>query len=231
MHEVNIEPLNNEVDGVSLNVGPMVIREDHHLEPSNKPNKPRIARDKGKFSNNSRGDKDVEYRGLSRGGLYWIAPQQGGFKMNTNASFNHSSNRAGFGVIIRDSDGQVLLVGASPLLKEFNLQTAEDMAVRWGLILSRDFGLLPIEIESDTQEVVKSINSRICPLSDAVNIISDILDLLLFSITMIVSFVGHVANQVTDGLAKLGQTLYKDSIWLEKFPHYVAKLVLDDFPF
>ncbi|KAL5758952.1 hypothetical protein ACOSP7_021563 [Xanthoceras sorbifolium] len=109
--------------------------------------------------------------------------------MNTGASFNHSSNRAGFGVIISDSDGQVLLAGASPLTKEFNLQTAEDMAVRWGLILSRDFGLLPIEIESDTQEVVKSINSRICPLSDA---------------------------------AKLGQTLYKDSIWLEKFPYCVA---------
>ncbi|KAL5823932.1 hypothetical protein ACOSQ4_021832 [Xanthoceras sorbifolium] len=113
--------------------------------------------------------------------------------MNTGASFNHSSNRAGFGVIISDSDGQVLLAGASPLTKEFNLQTAEDMAVRWGLILSRDFGLLPIEIESDTQEVVKSINSRICPLSDAGNIISDILDLLLFSITMIVSFVDRVA--------------------------------------
>ncbi|KAL5758953.1 hypothetical protein ACOSP7_021564 [Xanthoceras sorbifolium] len=91
MHEVNIEPLNNEVDGISLNVveyfneksdcgpgqevasgpdrnmalsivdaGPMVIKEGHHLEPSNKPNKPRwkrLARDKGKFSNNFRGDK------------------------------------------------------------------------------------------------------------------------------------------------------------------------------
>ncbi|KAL5823941.1 hypothetical protein ACOSQ4_021841 [Xanthoceras sorbifolium] len=80
MHEVNIEPLNNEVDrksdcgpgqeaasGPDRNVAlstvepsPMVMEEDHHLEPSNKPNKPRwkrLARNKGKFSDNSRGDK------------------------------------------------------------------------------------------------------------------------------------------------------------------------------
>ncbi|KAL5758955.1 hypothetical protein ACOSP7_021566 [Xanthoceras sorbifolium] len=110
--------------------------------------------------------KDVEYRGLSRGGLHWNAPQQGGFKMNTDASFNHSSNRAGFGVIIRDNDGQVLLAGASLLSKVFSLHTAEDMAVHQGLILARDFGLLTLEIESDAKEIIKSINFRICMLSD-----------------------------------------------------------------
>ncbi|KAL5757134.1 hypothetical protein ACOSQ2_021880 [Xanthoceras sorbifolium] len=44
----------------TVDPSPMVIEEDHHLEPSNKPNKPRwkrLARNKGKFSNNSRGDK------------------------------------------------------------------------------------------------------------------------------------------------------------------------------
>ncbi|KAL5825854.1 hypothetical protein ACOSQ3_021917 [Xanthoceras sorbifolium] len=35
-----------------------------------------------------------------------------------------------------------------------------------GLILAHDFGLLPLEIEFDAKEVMKSINSRICPLSD-----------------------------------------------------------------
>ncbi|KAL5825853.1 hypothetical protein ACOSQ3_021916 [Xanthoceras sorbifolium] len=81
--------------------------------------------------------------------------------MNTDASFNHSSNRASFGVIISDSDGQVLLAGVSPLSKAFSLRTTEDMAVRRGLILSHDFGLLPLEIESDVKEVMKSINYRI----------------------------------------------------------------------
>ncbi|KAL5757129.1 hypothetical protein ACOSQ2_021875 [Xanthoceras sorbifolium] len=44
----------------TVDPSPMVIEEDHYLEPSNKPNKPRwkrLARNKGKFSDNSRRDK------------------------------------------------------------------------------------------------------------------------------------------------------------------------------
>ncbi|KAL5823938.1 hypothetical protein ACOSQ4_021838 [Xanthoceras sorbifolium] len=41
----------------TVDAGAMVIEEDHHFEPSNKPNKPRwkrLACDKGKFLDNSR---------------------------------------------------------------------------------------------------------------------------------------------------------------------------------
>ncbi|KAK2633821.1 hypothetical protein Ddye_028613 [Dipteronia dyeriana] len=93
-----------------------------------------------------------------------------------------------------------------------------------------DSGLLPCEVESDAQAVVKLIHVDEPLLSDVGIIISDITHFLACHPECSVTFAPRSTNRAAHCLAKFGLTLVDSRFWMEEAPDWVAPVVLDDRP-
>ncbi|KAL5790370.1 hypothetical protein ACOSQ2_005258 [Xanthoceras sorbifolium] len=109
----------------------------------------------------------------------WSAPINEAFKINTDAACFPSSNRTGFGVIIRDSCGHVMLSSTHNCSAGYLPFIAEALAIRKGLQLALEAGIYPYYLESDAATMVKLISSNVCLASDVSLLIKDILNLAI----------------------------------------------------
>ncbi|KAK3200142.1 hypothetical protein Dsin_023557 [Dipteronia sinensis] len=150
--------------------------------------------------------------------------------MNTDAAVDSVGGRVGSGIIIRDSEGNVLASSSQKIMSGYTPQIAEAVAYLRGLVLAREAGLRPWEVELDAQTVVKLVSSLTVPCSEVGLVIKDIkLHLLNFPDSKI-SFVPMEANKAAHHLAKLGLLVEDVNVWLEECPPSVAPFVLGDRP-
>ncbi|KAK0607443.1 hypothetical protein LWI29_015165 [Acer saccharum] len=160
----------------------------------------------------------------------WKAPPDGVFKINTDAALNEQGLVSGLGVVIRDCQGQVMASLCSQMGVCYSPEIAEALAIRRGLQLAVETGLVPAMLESDASVVVNAIGSQDRSSSDVGIIIHDISCLLRSPCFNSISFVPRLANKVAHGLAKLALRFVGESVWLEDCPLSVESLVLGDVP-
>uniref|UniRef100_A0A0A9BCZ9 RNase H type-1 domain-containing protein n=1 Tax=Arundo donax TaxID=35708 RepID=A0A0A9BCZ9_ARUDO len=82
----------------------------------------------------------------------WSKPHEGYVKLNVDAAFSIDK---GSGAIIRDDQGMFLASSCRGVEYVTDAQTAEDLALRDGLILAGQIGCMKIMVESDCMEVVE----------------------------------------------------------------------------
>ena len=152
------------------------------------------------------------------------------FKINIDATLNVHGQMSGLGVVIRDCNGQVMASLCSQLGVCYSPEIAEVLAIRRGLRLAMETGLVPVVLESDASVVVNAIGSQDRSSYDVGIIIHDISCLLRSPCFNSISFVPRLANKVAHGLAKLALRFVGESVWLEDCPLSVESLVLDDCP-
>ncbi|KAK1397636.1 hypothetical protein POM88_007499 [Heracleum sosnowskyi] len=88
----------------------------------------------------------------------WQPPPQNVIKFNTDAAML-GGGLIGFGVVGRDSTGQVVLVAVLRYKTNWESKMAEMAAARFGLIVHAErFGYRHIHLESDALEVVNYFN-------------------------------------------------------------------------
>ncbi|KAL5820684.1 hypothetical protein ACOSQ3_022566 [Xanthoceras sorbifolium] len=74
----------------------------------------------------------------------WRAPSLGWLKLNTEPAFDSCRRRLGFGVVICDSKGLVMLSGSLVFDGFFSPEIAEAMAILRGVQLAQEMGFSPI---------------------------------------------------------------------------------------
>ncbi|KAL5753986.1 hypothetical protein ACOSP7_022206 [Xanthoceras sorbifolium] len=74
----------------------------------------------------------------------WRAPSLGWLKLNTDPAFDSYRRRLGFGVVICDSKGLVMLSGSLVFDGFFSPEIAEAMAILRGVQLALEMGFSPI---------------------------------------------------------------------------------------
>ena len=91
----------------------------------------------------------------------WQALEQGTLKINVDAAFLEQAGCGSTGLVVRDSEGN--LIRAQALWYRFasSAQTMELYAIRDRIQLARDMGYSQICIESDAQQVVRMCNSEL----------------------------------------------------------------------
>ncbi|KAK1550678.1 hypothetical protein Q3G72_022938 [Acer saccharum] len=114
--------------------------------------------------------------------ISWCTPDEGRFKVNTDATVDLVNGKVGIGVIIKDNLGDVLASSSQPVMALLYAAIAEALATYRGLVFAFDSGLLPCTIEMDAQVVVRIIDSGSVPLSDIGTIISDVVHFLDYHI-------------------------------------------------
>ncbi|KAL5846044.1 hypothetical protein ACOSQ3_009568 [Xanthoceras sorbifolium] len=92
-------------------------------------------------------------------------------KLNIDASVQSDSSVAGLGAIVRDVTGQVLLARAYNDGPYLDVAFAEAATIRFGLMLSKDASLWPIQVEFDCQSVVNNILAKCIPLPEIARIL------------------------------------------------------------
>ncbi|KAI9194421.1 hypothetical protein LWI28_005846 [Acer negundo] len=81
--------------------------------------------------------------------ISWSPPCSGLFKINSDAELDVGNGKVGLGIIIRDSEGEILACRASPILAGFSPLISEVVAVLHGLSFAWEVRLFPCSIESD----------------------------------------------------------------------------------
>ncbi|XP_019241252.1 PREDICTED: uncharacterized protein LOC109221248 [Nicotiana attenuata] len=85
--------------------------------------------------------------------IKWNKPPKGWFKLNIDASFKNHNEKTGIGGIIRDTYGN-WIVGFAKTTQATGSLHAEIKALMEGLKTTQEWGMFPLEIETDTTEVV-----------------------------------------------------------------------------
>ncbi|KAL5780466.1 hypothetical protein ACOSQ2_011203 [Xanthoceras sorbifolium] len=158
----------------------------------------------------------------------WLAPSPGWVKINSDVAVDVRGRRLGFGVVIRDYTGKVLVSYTSLLLGLFSSDIGEALAILLGLRLAIDMGLSTVCVESDAASVVKQLSSRVTSCSDIGLILDDILSLVVNFADLSFSSVRRSANIVAHGLAKFALSHQPVGVRLGSVPSPLALVVLDD---
>ncbi|KAK2662822.1 hypothetical protein Ddye_001396 [Dipteronia dyeriana] len=151
------------------------------------------------------------------------------FKVNVDAAIQADNQLVGVSLIVRKSNGLVLVSSAQCFTACFSPPVAEAVAILRGLQCVINCGLYPTMLENDAKWVVDLINSGNETQDEIGAIIEDIVALSnQFNIP--ISFVPRAANKSAHALAKVGLRSCNDQVWYEEVPPWLESVCfLDSF--
>lgn len=114
----------------------------------------------------------------SQQSLTWVRLTQDRFKMNMDVAINAKRGVIGFGIIVRDYSGSVLMAASLFWRQKSTAMETETITILEGLLLAKERGFLSLKVESDALNVVKFIQENNPNYSGVGLLIYDILDLV-----------------------------------------------------
>jgi hypothetical protein len=91
----------------------------------------------------------------------WKAPEAGWLKANWDASFSKTQGWMGFGVVVRDETGMVIVAQCKSFVGALD-STAKARAALMAIQMCRERGFTKVHFEGDTQNVINVVNSNYC---------------------------------------------------------------------
>jgi len=91
--------------------------------------------------------------GILRKVRRWERPPEGVLKLNCDASFYEEGNYGGWGFIIRDSDGDVVLAGWGRVNHLLNPLQAKIIACLQGVQAASNLGIAHLIVETDALKI------------------------------------------------------------------------------
>ena len=92
-------------------------------------------------------------------GNRWVAPPRM-FKINVDGATSENGRNSSMGVIIRDSQGLVVVACSRYLFGQFTTPEVEVLVVEYGILFAQELELSQVIIESDALSAVQSIVDR-----------------------------------------------------------------------
>ena len=93
--------------------------------------------------------------------IQWLPLSEGVIKLNADASYSHSSQVAGFGIVARNELGDVCLNAGAKMTDAKNSLQVEVMAILFRVKLMYEYEWQNIIVESDCKIVISLINGDI----------------------------------------------------------------------
>ncbi|KAH9717651.1 reverse transcriptase domain-containing protein [Citrus sinensis] len=168
---------------------------------------------------------DPEAKYSSKNQQVWSPPPDNTFKVNVDAAVNFDRQKAGLGVVIRDSSNKVKVAAVKSTLFTGDVQTTEAEAVEWGLVVAKSAAFQCIMVESDCQEVVKLINNNEGSRTEIMWVISEIQSLSKDFQNISCYHTPRSCNTHAHSLAKLALRNNETVVWLEPIPVEVESVL------
>ena len=148
----------------------------------------------------------------------WNPPSKNGFKLNFDAAIFKDCNALGFGAVIRNGEGEVLVALAARGPPISNSEEAEVLVCRKALEFAVGARFAELILEGDNESVIQTI-SRSQPNSSRLGHLNGDIQCLCTGLrAMSVGWVSHTANGVAHCLAKYARGLVDEVVWLEESP-------------
>jgi ribonuclease HI len=159
--------------------------------------------------------------------IKWFSPPLGWFKLNTDGASLGNPGLAGGGGVIRNHLGDWVGGFSRAIGVTTNVQ-AELRALKDGLNLAIDLGILNLEIEMDSLVAVQCVNSLSTPNAFLSTIVIDCRSLMERIENCSLKHIFREANGCADLLAKAGCDQYQDFISFPNAPAYVLEALAFD---
>ena len=158
----------------------------------------------------------------------WTPPNTNSSKANFDEAVFNSSNSAGVGVIIRDSNSEVIAAMSKRILLPTTVLEVEAMACRRAVTFALEVGIQDVTFEGDLLTVIQAINSGGASEAPYGNLIEDILVYVSSFSSVVFKHVKRPCNKVVDALAKKAKFGDVFQAWMEELPPDIAPLAVLD---
>ena len=87
-------------------------------------------------------------------------PPEGWFKVNVDAAVGVEQQRAGLGIVIRNSGGKFIVVAMKPSKFIGKIDFAEAEAIQWGLQIAKEAAAASLIVETDCKDVAELVYNK-----------------------------------------------------------------------
>lgn len=105
----------------------------------------------------------------------WSPPIQDTVKTNFDGAWFTESDDACIGVVLRNSEGEVMATMSEKMLKPPSIEILEQLAARCAVVFTVETGFHQAVIEGDAESVIKSLHSGGMEFARGGHVIKDIL--------------------------------------------------------
>ena len=160
----------------------------------------------------------------------WSPPCSNIYKANFDGAVFQELQKAGVGVVIRNSNGEVIGALSESYFLPATVEDVEAIACRKAISFAINLGLENVVFEGDSETIIKALNSDFTCLTSFGHIIDDARTLALCFDTFSFMHVKRSGNAVADKLAKLAKYSHSQ-VWYDDIPYDVKQLALVDISF
>ena len=144
----------------------------------------------------------------------WTPPPDGCVKINFDGVTFNDINKAGLGVVIWDSFGQVLASLSEQIQLPFSSDLVEAMATARALSFVAELGFSRFILEGDSELIIKSNEDSLAPFGHILEVAKSTTDVNRVSFT----HVRRLGNAVAHNLAKHARHVAGLQVWMEDVP-------------
>ncbi|KAB2615755.1 hypothetical protein D8674_022343 [Pyrus ussuriensis x Pyrus communis] len=158
----------------------------------------------------------------------WLCPPIGRLKLNVDWAWDKEHCIRGVGIIIRNAEGNFVGAATRVFMEMFSPIQVEALAMRVGLELVVERGLIKINIESDALHIVLAVLKSSMNSSPMGPIIEDTKFLLALVVEASVAHIHPQANLVAHHLARFALHSRGNYTWFNEPPLIISDLLVGD---
>ena len=151
-------------------------------------------------------------------GYVWRPPSHPFFKLNFDAAIIKERCMPGFGAMIRNEQGEVMVAFFAIRPSVSCNEEAETLACRKAVEFAVDTGFSELIIERDSINVMQAVSSSILDLLVVGNVVADIQWLIHGLRRVSINLVKRDCNRAAHVLARYARNLDEDMYWMEDAP-------------
>ncbi|KAK3212540.1 hypothetical protein Dsin_017246 [Dipteronia sinensis] len=156
------------------------------------------------------------------------APDQ--YKTNCCSVFDRGKGRIGFGIIIRNSKGEIMASSAQFIEARFSIKMSQLLAIKRSILFGMDCGLAPNTVEINESVSVNWLSSGSHKDSEYGVILDEIDDLMHSGDRIVFCGIPKRANMPAIALAKEALKISEEAFWMEECPPFINDIVKADKP-
>ncbi|XP_023911979.1 uncharacterized protein LOC112023597 [Quercus suber] len=160
--------------------------------------------------------------------MAWTPPETQHFKLNYDAATFIEDNKAGLGVVLRNSEGHPIASLTQQIPLPATVIEVEALAARRAMELALELSLDNIVLEGDNESLFKALKSRDKSLTQYGHLIKDILFLSSHFSEFTVSFARRQCNKMAHSLARKAKSLPFMTVWMDVVPLDLVSILQAD---
>ena len=148
----------------------------------------------------------------------WKPPNRDFYKVNYDGADFAEQGRAGIGVIIRNSDGDVMASMSQQVQLPTTVTQVEAMAARKAAEFALEIGFNKVVLEGDSEIVYKDLKNNGPSLALHGRLVQDVKALFPLFSSICFSHVGRAGNKAAHSLARRAILSQNLNVWMEDVP-------------